>query len=169
MCIRDRLREEAYEKMEEYREKYNQLLEENKDERRSLKQQQRERFDQFEEEGHSFGEHLKNSLEEGLKNWITEEPNFKANQMMYDQLVDDGFAKDGKKFSYRINNRSLTINGKRQSKKMHQKYLKIYEKGLGRKMKDSDTTYVNGKKNRSNNSFKGTINISDNKEDTYRM
>ena len=165
----ERLREEAYDKMQEYQEKYNELLEENEDERRSLLDRQREQLDRLEEDSHSFGEHLKNSIEEGLKHLITEEPNFKANQMMYDQLVSDGFAKDGKKFSYKINNRSLIINGNRQSKKMHQKYLAIYEKALGRKMTDSEQSNVKGKMNRNDNSFKGTINISDTQEESYRL
>lgn len=169
----ERLREEAQEKMEEYKERMQEIKELEQERFRDQREEEEEdRLQEFEDRSNSFGSRLQESLEEGLKNLILDEPNFNANKMIYDQLVEDGFAQDGKKFSYKLNNRSLRINGKRQSAATHQKYLKIYEQGLGKKMKDKDTTSVKGKMNRDDNSFKGSLSIGDQEEkenERYRL
>ena len=153
------LREEMEIKREAYRERLNEI-----------RAEERERLQEIREESNSFsfGERLQESLEEGLKNLITETPSFKANQMVYDQLVADGFAKDGKKFSYKLHKQSLSINGKKQPKAIHKKYLKIYEQGLGRSLTDTDRISIKGKMNRADNSFHGSINITDKEEKERR-
>ena len=41
-------------------------------------------------------------------------------------------------YSFRLNSESLKINGKKQSDEIHRKYLDMYEKYSGNKMKDGD-------------------------------
>ena len=48
------------------------------------------------------------------------------------ELEKDGFLKEGnKKYEFELSDKSLKINGKEQSKAMHEKYLKLYQEQSG--------------------------------------
>lgn len=52
------------------------------------------------------------------------------------ELEKDGFLKNGnKKYEFELNDKSLKINGKEQSKAMHEKYMKLYQEQSGSRAK----------------------------------
>ena len=52
------------------------------------------------------------------------------------ELEKDGFLKNGnKKYEFELNDKSLKINGKEQSKAMHEKYMKLYQEQSGSQAK----------------------------------
>ncbi len=52
------------------------------------------------------------------------------------ELEKDGFLKNGnKKYDFELNDKSLKINGKEQSKAMHEKYMKLYQEQSGSRAK----------------------------------
>jgi len=143
------LQEEQREELEQLREEMELKKEEYRERLREIQEEKREREEELEERTTLFGDHLRESIEEGLKDLLLDEPNFKANRLVYEQLLKDGFAKDGRRFSYKLTSQSIKINGKKQSTATHQKYLKIYEQGLGRKLttqRDLSILLMNGRR-----------------------
>ena len=51
------------------------------------------------------------------------------------QLRSDGLIGDTKNFSMKLSAKSLSVDGKKQSDELHQKYLKLYEQRSGGKNK----------------------------------
>ena len=48
------------------------------------------------------------------------------------ELQKDGFLKNGdKKYEFELSDKALKINGKSQSKAMHEKYIKLYQEKSG--------------------------------------
>ena len=111
--------------------------------------------------GREFGESMGKFGEElgkSISKMVLDMPSVKANKLVYEELVKDGHAKDGKKFSYKLSKDCLYINGKKQSKAVTKKYQNIYESALGRSLESDECSRVNGKYN-GNNTFNGSINF----------
>jgi beta-lactamase regulating signal transducer with metallopeptidase domain len=72
---------------------------------------------------------------------------------LVDQLVKDGLIKDKDNFQLRLTATTLTVNGKEQSKKTQQKYLKLYETTNGRKMSANGAMVITRNSNTSNSNF----------------
>ncbi|GAB3576886.1 M56 family metallopeptidase [Hymenobacter daeguensis] len=61
---------------------------------------------------------------------------------LIDQLQKDGLITDRDNFEYRLTAKSLTVNGKVQSARLHQKYLKLFEADRGHKMSDTGAMVI---------------------------
>ncbi len=108
----------------------------------------------FGEEMGSFGEAMGKFGEElgkSIASMVIDIPEVKANKLVYDELVKDGYAKEGKKFSYKLSKDALYINGKKQSNSVAKKYKRIYESALGRSLKSDECSKVSGKYKGENN------------------
>ncbi|MBF9142069.1 M56 family metallopeptidase [Hymenobacter properus] len=69
---------------------------------------------------------------------------------LVDQLLKDGLIKDRENFQLKLTASSLTVNGKAQSQKVFQKYLKLYESTHpGRKMGPTGSMIINRNSNQS--------------------
>ncbi len=113
---------------------------------------------QFEKEMGEFGESMGKfgaELGKSIANIVSDLP-FKANRLIYEELINDGYVQDGKKFSYKLSKDNFYINGKKQSKAITKKYKRIYEAALGRPLKSEECAKVNGKYKR-DNLFSGSI------------
>jgi len=64
------------------------------------------------------------------------------NEALIDQLQKDGLIKDRDNFQLKLTAKSLTVNGKEQPAKTHQKYLKLFEAARGYKMSNSGAMVV---------------------------
>ena len=96
-----------------------------------------------------FGEELGKSI----ANVVLDIPEVKANKLVYDELVKDGYAKEGKRFSYKLSKDAMYINGKKQSNSVAKKYKRIFESALGRPLESDECSKVSGK-------YKGGTNFS---------
>jgi bla regulator protein BlaR1 len=63
------------------------------------------------------------------------------NELKKDKLIDDI-----ENFQFKMTQKELIINGKKQSKKWHKKYLELYEKERGKKLKNSWTVLLGDNK-----------------------
>ncbi len=116
-------------------------------------------MESFGEDMGSFGEAMGKFGEElgkSIAKVVIDIPEVKANKLVYEELVKDGYAKEGKKFSYKLSKDSLYINGKKQSNAVAKKYKRIYESALGRSLKSDECSKVSGRYKGGNN-FNGSI------------
>ena len=63
----------------------------------------------------------------------------KTKQVFWRELVDDGIIKEKAKNSLSLNTQKFVVNGKKQSKEIHEKFLKIYHKINGHALKKGKT------------------------------
>ncbi|MBO2011459.1 M56 family metallopeptidase [Hymenobacter negativus] len=63
-------------------------------------------------------------------------------EALVNQLQKDGLIQDRDNFQLKLTAKSLTVNGKEQPAKTHQKYLKLYEANSGRKMSSSGAMVI---------------------------
>ncbi|MBD2770508.1 M48 family metalloprotease [Hymenobacter sp. BT664] len=59
------------------------------------------------------------------------------------ELLKDGLIKDRDNFQLKLTASSLVVDGKEQPKKVHEKYLKLYESNAGRKMGANSSVMIN--------------------------
>jgi bla regulator protein BlaR1 len=76
----------------------------------------------------------------------------KLNEGLIDQLQKDGLIKDKDNFQVRLTPNSMTVNGKDQSAKVRDKYLKLYAEANGRSLSGNDVMVIR-RNGRSDTSF----------------
>ncbi|GAB2848445.1 M56 family metallopeptidase [Hymenobacter ruber] len=81
----------------------------------------------------------------------------KLNEGLIDQLQKDGLIKDKDNFQLRLTPTSMTVNGKDQSSKVRDKYLKLYAEANGRALSGNDVMVIrrNGRNDSSFNMSPG--------------
>lgn len=68
--------------------------------------------------------------------------NSKVNRLFEDALVNDGLITDRGNYSFKLTNKSLKINGKKQSKDLHKKYKQFYKSVTGAELTKKSTLEV---------------------------
>ena len=69
----------------------------------------------------------------------------KMNKLFYKNLLEDGILKEGEPLSLMLSNEKMLVNEKNQPEKIHQKYLKLYEKLNGAPMPEKKSFVINHK------------------------
>jgi beta-lactamase regulating signal transducer with metallopeptidase domain len=67
----------------------------------------------------------------------------KTKQVFWKKLVDEGIIKEDSKNSFSLTKQKFVVNGKKQSKEIHEKFLKIYHKINGHALKEGKTFELN--------------------------
>ncbi|UOG73951.1 M48 family metalloprotease [Hymenobacter tibetensis] len=71
---------------------------------------------------------------------------------LYAELAKDNLVRDANNFSFALSQKSMSVNGNKQSEAMRDKYVKLYESSTGRKLSATGSVNIQQQSN-SNSSF----------------
>ncbi|MDB5236725.1 MAG: hypothetical protein JWR44_3718 [Hymenobacter sp.] len=99
----------------------------------NLQDEIRDRQEEMRERQEELRERIRESQRE-LRELDGARSRNRSEDALVTEMVKDGLIKDRENFQFSLSARKLTVNGKEQSAKLLQKYLKLYETSTGRKM-----------------------------------
>ncbi len=153
--------EEEMQRHEEEMERHEEETEQYEEEMEEWEKTLEKEMDKFGESMGTFGESMGRfgaELGMSIAKVVLDIPEVKAHKLVYEELVKDGYTKEGKQFSYKLSKDDFYVNGKKQSKTVTKKYTRIYESALGRSLESDECAKVNGKYKGDNN-FSGSIDL----------
>ncbi len=103
----------------------------------------REKLDHYKEKARAYRAEIEAITNEKLDRWKAE--NF--NNHLERELMQDGLIDSDSKYSFKMTNKILRINGEKQPDHVHQKYLKLYKEHTGNKF-DKGTMQIKKSTNR---------------------